>query len=410
MTLLRVVDQLLWVVLLWVIALRPWTQGFDRVPLVQWVGVAAGLVWWIRKTRRFRVDPTVAVSCLLLLLAFLLGSLRGHDRREVLLQGHSLLFGIVLCASVACAGRAQRQQLRGLFIVTSTLLALHALWQVLVLFPALATFSWERLVLEDRLRYIPIHTMDYATEVIQRRRAFGPFPLPGLLAAALGILLPVSVTTLQPWAATSVRRVVTILVWGAQLAALLLTQSLAGISSVCASALFLFIRRHSAFRWKLVTLCAAGLALSALFALRPELSDATHPRNPVVQRWRYWRSTAQMIHEHPVRGLGAGNYADAYPRYRRPFATDTRFSHNALLQVWAEWGLLGLIGLVGLWIGSVRLAARQPPGDQMAIMVLWLMACIDVAWSFPQVTCLWWVLLGFCTSEGAKAEPRDQTI
>ncbi|MBI3319401.1 MAG: O-antigen ligase family protein [Candidatus Omnitrophica bacterium] len=405
MTRLRIVDDLLWAALLWVAAMRPWTLGApDRIPLVQWVGVGVGLVWWIRKRRGFQsVDPGVGASCLVLLVAFLVGSLGGHDRREVLMQGHGVLFGIVLYASAACAGPAQRRQLQWVFLVTGTLLALHALWQAFALFPVLAKFPWEQLVLEGRLRHIPIHTMEYATEVIQRRRAFGPFPLPGLLAAALGILLPVSVATLTPWATTSVRRCVALIVCGVHLVALLLTQSLAGISSLCAATLVILMRRQSALRWKLAMLLVAVLTVGILFVLRPELSNATHPRNPIVQRWRYWCSTTQMIREHPLRGLGAGNYAEAYPRFRRPFATDTRFAHNALLQVWAEWGLLGVIGLAGLFVGSWRLAVRQPAGYQVAVAAFWLMAFIDVAWSFPQVTCLWWLLLG-CSTEISRRE------
>ena len=104
-----------------------------------------------------------------------------------------------------------------------------------------------------------------------------------------------------------------------------------------------------------------------------------------------------MIREHPLRGMGAGNYAATYPRFRSSWESETRFAHNALLHVWAEWGALGAIGLVGLFHGSLRLAALQPMGYQVAWWAFWLMALIDVTWSFPQVTCLWWALVDLST-------------
>lgn len=408
---LQLVEMLLWSSLLGVVAVRPWVLDVpERVSLVQWIGLLAGLVWCIMKWSPMggvaRVEgsrvqrglpPSLAGPCLIVLLAFLVSSFGGYDRREIFLQGHGLVFGMLLCAGVALASQSQRQQLRWILLGTGTLLSLHALWQAFVLFPALTNFPWNELTAEGRLTGIPAHTVEYATQVIERRRVFGPFPLPGLLGAALAMLLPLSVATLTPVAHTLLRRLITIAVWGLQTIALLLTQSLAAISSTGAAIVLVLVLRRSAWRSKLAILCVTVVSVGILLAIRPELSGRAHPRNPIVQRWRYWVSTVHMIRAHPLRGVGAGNYVAVYPRYRRPLATDTRFAHNAFLHVWAEWGVLGVIGLLGLFIGSVRLAARQPAGHQIAIWAFWFMAFIDVTWSYPQLTCLWWPLLGLST-------------
>ena len=404
---IRLVETLLWSSLLGVVAVRPWVlDSPGRVPMIQWIGLLAALLWWIRNSRsRQGLPPSLTLPCLIVCLAFLVSGVGGHERSAVLTQGHGLGFGMLLCASVALANQSQRRQLRWILLGTGTLLSVHALWQACVLFPALANFPWDRLTGEGPWRQIPDHTIEYATAVIQRRRVFGPFPLPGLLGAALGMLLPLSVATLAPVATTPLRRLIAVAVWGLQTTALLLTQSLAAIGSTCAAVMLVLVLRRSAWRSKLAIACVAVVSIGTLLAVRPELSDPAHPRNPIVQRWRYWSSTVQMIREHPLRGFGAGTYAQAYPRYRRPSATDTRFAHHALLHVWAEWGALGAIGLLGLFIGSVRLAARQPPGHQIAVWVFWLMAFIDVAWSFPQLACLWWTLLGLSTmSQGGSDE------
>ena len=231
------VETLLWKSLLGVVAFRPWVLDHaERVPMIQWIGLFAALLWWIGKSRsRPGLPPRLALACLIVCLAFLVSSVEGHDRAAVLTQGHGLMFGMLLCAGVALASHSQRRQLRWVLLGTGTLLAVHALWQAFVLFPALANFPWRDLAAQRPWASLPDHTIEYATQVVARRRVFGPFPLPGLLGAALAMLLPLSVATLAPAASTRGDRLIAAAVVGVQTSALLLTQSLAAIGSTCAA-------------------------------------------------------------------------------------------------------------------------------------------------------------------------------
>lgn len=393
---MRLWKLLAWWSLLLVIALRPWIVEFihpSRILLVQWLGLGASLAWWLAH-RRSAPAMTLAVrrACWVLLAGFAL-SLIGHDRREAWLEGQGLLFGMGLCVAASLADERERRQLFGLFVVTGTLLGLHALWQAAVLFPSLEYFPWSQLTATE-------HVATFAAEVVARRRVFGPYPLPGLLAGALALLVPISVAVLTRWATTPARRIASVAIGGTQITALLLTQSLGGIGSLCIAAVWVLARRHGRWPQRLAIGTVALASIAMVLVVRPEVLIAQHPRNPIVQRWRYWGSTLHMIQDHPLRGVGAGNYSSTYERYRHPLATGTRFAHNVWLQAWAEWGLVGLVGLVGLLTATLRCASAQPLGIQVALWAFWLLASIDITWSVGQVLGLWWPLIGLVSTPG----------
>jgi hypothetical protein len=380
-----------WWALLLVIALRPWALEFIAAPVIAQVeraGFAVGTAAWLLRRRDAPALPRLTVlACGILVLAGCQAVLAGGAARPAV---RGLLFGIAVWMGVSSVGPREQRQLLLLLTCLGAAVAAHALWQAFVLFPALSRLPWHDLGFDAQ-------TNQLAEQVIARRRVFGPFPLPGLLAAALGLLLPLSVSTLHPSATTPARRILALAVWGCQGAALFLTQSLGGILALGAATAGTFLARPGLGRRQVQVAVLTAACIAALFVLRPELRDPGHPRNPIAQRWRYWQSAAAMIRDHPWRGAGPGGFAAQYRAYQRPGASPTRFAHNAWLQVWTDWGLLAVLGLAGLCVGSLRSAARGSRGLRIAIAAFWLLASIDITWSIGQVSCLWWTLLGLAT-------------
>ena len=70
-----------------------------------------------------------------------------------------------------------------------------------------------------------------------------------------------------------------------------------------------------------------------------------------------WRTALEMIRDHPLLGIGKGNYVGVAPLYDR-WALGFPV-HNIYLLIWAETGLLGLGALISLLAGALRVAARQ---------------------------------------------------
>lgn len=57
-----------------------------------------------------------------------------------------------------------------------------------------------------------------------------------------------------------------------------------------------------------------------------------------------WKATLRMIQDHPILGIGTGNFFTVYPKYRLPEATEKEvaYAHNIFLEVAAEFGFIGL--------------------------------------------------------------------
>ncbi len=70
----------------------------------------------------------------------------------------------------------------------------------------------------------------------------------------------------------------------------------------------------------------------------------------IVERMAHWQAAAGMLAEHPLLGVGIGNYAPVYPAYALPRWSDPLgHAHNYYLNVAAETGLAGLAAYLLLW-------------------------------------------------------------
>jgi UDP-GlcNAc:undecaprenyl-phosphate/decaprenyl-phosphate GlcNAc-1-phosphate transferase len=88
-------------------------------------------------------------------------------------------------------------------------------------------------------------------------------------------------------------------------------------------------------------------------------------------RYDYWRIAWEVWREHPVLGVGAGNYARPYYR-RRATAEDIDQPHSVELQALSELGLVGLLLLACLFVGvawgAVR-ARRRVGGSELRLAI-----------------------------------------
>ncbi len=70
----------------------------------------------------------------------------------------------------------------------------------------------------------------------------------------------------------------------------------------------------------------------------------------IVERMAHWQAAAEMWADHPLLGVGFGNYAVVYPDYALPRWSDPLgHAHNYYLNVAAESGSIGLVTYLVLW-------------------------------------------------------------
>jgi len=133
------------------------------------------------------------------------------------------------------------------------------------------------------------------------------------------------------------------------------------------------LRRRHALTALAALLVAAVVTFAAVPGLWSRFSrDATRDLNPSYEGSRLfiWHNTARIVAEHPVFGVGPGNFAPEYAKLLRPDIDKSRrltHAHNDLLNQTAQSGLPGGALWAALWIAVVltiwRGRKKHPPGS-----------------------------------------------
>lgn len=155
------------------------------------------------------------------------------------------------------------------------------------------------------------------------------------------------------------------------LAGLLLTKSKGGILAFCIAAglfgIFLLLRRRLAAHRKAAwiggvalllvgSLVVGGMAIS--YGLR---HDRLPGGNSMLVRWQYWRASAQMYANHVLAGVGPGNFAQNYTRYKPASAPESVSDpHCFPLSVLTQYGPLGLLGFLAMFVLPIYRGTRRP--------------------------------------------------
>ena len=185
-------------------------------------------------------------------------------------------------------------------------------------------------------------------------------------------------------------------------------------------------RRAFLFGWGMI---AGGLGCVGAYGL----AKGSLPGGSLTYRWWYLETTAKMVADHPLLGVGSGQYSRYYPRYKEIKSPEEISNpHNFLAQAAAEWGIGGLAGMILMLVGGSRVvggmrngeASRAPPhGDSnVCHPMLWGAVLFVAIWAlqiwivghdfnyvYAQLTfpMLGWVaVFVICTSSGiASSNP-----
>ncbi len=103
----------------------------------------------------------------------------------------------------------------------------------------------------------------------------------------------------------------------------------------------------------------------------------------VVERMAHWQAALEMFADHPVLGVGIGNYALAYPVYALPGWSDPLgHAHNYYLNIAAEAGLIGLFAYGILWLAAFwqgwRAVFRSAPARGLAAGLVGVLVALSI--------------------------------
>src|SRR5581483_8777938 len=92
-----------------------------------------------------------------------------------------------------------------------------------------------------------------------------------------------------------------------------------------------------------------GVVLDSFGVFDVRAVEVTSENFSVVEGLVHWQAGWYMFLDHPILGVGAGNYAAAYPDYFLPGWPDPLgHAHNYYLNTAAEMGVIGLAALLFL--------------------------------------------------------------
>ncbi len=89
----------------------------------------------------------------------------------------------------------------------------------------------------------------------------------------------------------------------------------------------------------------------------------TEAPKSLLYRFQWWHATADVIKEHPILGVGAGNFRSHYLQYKLPESSEEISDpHNLFLDIWTSGGILAFAGLMGMlfWAGVALFESHSP--------------------------------------------------
>lgn len=99
----------------------------------------------------------------------------------------------------------------------------------------------------------------------------------------------------------------------------------------------------------------AGLAVPIAARFAPH---STGPLEMLASRMRVWTVALTLFSQHPVFGIGLGNFAHYYPAYQT-YPVGVLHAHNIVLNMAVERGLLGLAGFLAVCVALASALIRS---------------------------------------------------
>jgi hypothetical protein len=192
-----------------------------------------------------------------------------------------------------------------------------------------------------------------------------------LLCLAAALALVVQTRSIEPQSNRTMAIVLLGLIIAALLAAMAIVQSKGAIGAmVIGVGLFLAWRWFGDWIFKRRTALTIAIIFSVFLGvgaiIHTGLQRGCLPGgNSMLVRGQYWTATAQMIRDHPLTGVGGGNFGTHYPRYKSPESLETiQDPHNVILSLLAQYGPMGLLGFllaIGFPVIRDRYRCRASP-------------------------------------------------
>lgn len=170
------------------------------------------------------------------------------------------------------------------------------------------------------------------------------------------------------------------------------------------------------FNFKLIygAILGGGIALSIpkIINRLKEVGDTSQN----LSRVSLWKVAIEMIRDHPILGVGNGNYRTLYSKYYKDVeklgykAHENFHPHNAYLKAQCELGVMGSVSLVGFLVSTLiknnkfsnkvknQFYKYFYKGYTASIVAFIFMSLIDNFFSAPKVIAFFWIFIAVSNS------------
>jgi len=316
----------------------------------------------------------------------------------------------LLCVFFLVANHKENDaKIINLIIIPALILSIYGIYQYLLGF-------------EHTKEFLSLHFADmletrYAREILLTKRAIASFFSPNMLGAYLAMSIPLYAGLIFKGISQEKIRFWQIIPLALLFIALVFTKSLSAWISLAIGIIifFTFIKHFPKKIILIISLFILLMPVILIFTRCNMFINIANQQNTILQRLGFWRSTLHIIKDFPFTGIGIGNLKNIYPLYKELIANETMFSHNLLLQVWAETGILGIISIILLIITFVRISLKTErnfinAGIISSCCVFIVNNLFDFSFFVPQVSFVWWVVLGLLSKNKVSYKTTDRRI
>lgn len=164
------------------------------------------------------------------------------------------------------------------------------------------------------------------------------------------------------------------------------------------------------YNWRIIFIMISGLGLSMLI---PQIRTRAMDFKMIFQdpRVKLWEVAIKMIKDHPIKGVGNGNYYTLFGDYVKKYPEldynhHTNFTtHNSYFKIQSELGIVGIASFLGILItiiykinklyyrlrnGHLRSFYR---GFLVSIIVFYFMNISDNLFFVPKITSCFWIMV-----------------
>ena len=126
-------------------------------------------------------------------------------------------------------------------------------------------------------------------------------------------------------------------------------------------------------------------------AMQEDVTEGAVKNNSFGPRLVFWSNTWQLIKQHPVFGVGTGDFPAEYEKVRQQRTPnhweDVNNPHNMYLMVWAQSGLVGLIVFLGIFVALFAKSIRRSGWEsKMTVGLIFFMLLIMMSDAYMQLS------------------------